>query len=129
MKDSLPHRFTLRRPPAAPPVVDRADVLARSVVMQVATHFGVSETDVVSRCRRRDLAWTRHVAAWVLRDLGYSYPAVAKALAREDHTTVMASVKRVEKIPSLKRDAVILAGLARQTKQDLYSHPNSGDTA
>lgn len=68
-----------------------ADVLA-----VVADRFAVSPDELTGPSRVARIASARHVAAWLLRDSGYSYPEIGRALGGRDHTTAMASVRRVD---------------------------------
>jgi chromosomal replication initiator protein len=74
----------------AGPVAPSAMALAA-----VARRFGVTFAELTSKDRHRRLADARHVAAWVLRQYGLSYPEIGRVLCR-DHTTAMHSVRLIE---------------------------------
>ena len=65
-----------------------------------AEALGTRAEDVLDGRRTGDAAEARHVAYWLLRDGGRSYPEVGR-LADRDHTTVMHGCKRVEADPRL----------------------------
>lgn len=69
--------------------VDIAELLDR-----VCRHFSVTRAQLVSADRHAHIAQARQVAAWLLRERGFSYPAIGREL-NKDHTTIMASVRKV----------------------------------
>ncbi len=79
---------------------------SKRVLDAVAEQFWLTPVEVVSNCRRKDLAEARHVASWIMhRRLGVSLPQVAALLGRRDHTTALNSVRRVEESPRLMAHA------------------------
>jgi chromosomal replication initiation ATPase DnaA len=58
-------------------------------------HFSVTADDVLSGKRDRVHVDARHVAMWLMRDAGRSYPEIGNEIG-VDHSTVMNGVKRVE---------------------------------
>jgi chromosomal replication initiation ATPase DnaA len=65
------------------------------IVQAVADAHGVTVDDLLSRCRISALAYARHHAVWELRRrrLDLSYPLIARALRRVDHTTAIHSYR------------------------------------
>lgn len=61
----------------------------------VSGYFGVTLAEMTGPDRRRRIVTARHVAAWCLRRSGFSFVDIGLALNR-DHTTIMASVRRVD---------------------------------
>ncbi len=53
------------------------------------------------------------VAAWILRNEGFSYPAIGKALNRH-HTSIMYAVSRVDRDEELRAAADAVRTLARR---------------
>lgn len=87
------------RPVVAPKRIpmDLGSVYAPARVLgEVSGRFGVSVAEILSKDRHKSIARARHVAAWLLRQTGMSYPEIGRALGKRDHTTAMASVERVE---------------------------------
>lgn len=86
---------------------------ARRIITATAAAFGMAEAALTGESRLRSIVGPRQVAMLLLRDLlNLSYPAIAKALRRLDHTTAMHGIKaaqvRIEGDPDL---AAIVAGL------------------
>ena len=53
---------------------------------------------MISQNRSKDVAYPRQMAMYMIRqELEYSFPDIAKIFKR-DHTTVMHSIERVEKL-------------------------------
>lgn len=61
------------------------------LVAMAAADNDVVADQILSRIRAVPVATARHQVCWVLRQSGWSYPAIGKAVGR-DHTTVMHSV-------------------------------------
>lgn len=80
------------------------------VVRLSAEAFGVRAVDVLARpfMKTRQVTRARHVAAYVLRSTGLSYPEVGTALAHMDHTSAMSACRRVERSPLLLAVALTL---------------------
>lgn len=78
-------------------VTPRADA-DRSIAIAIAKaagHYGVLPTDIMSTSREKRVAQARHVALWLAREAGVTYPKIGQAVQR-DHSTVIASCRRVE---------------------------------
>jgi len=72
------------------------------LVRRIAAYLDVS----VEQLRRgsrggRKTSTERHLALWVLRQLGYSYPDAARAVGFREHTAAMHGVRRVQNSPEL----------------------------
>ena len=67
----------------------------RAVVVAVASHFGFDYRDLTGTCRSDTMARARFVAMAMLRQRGLSYPEIARAIGRRDHTTAMHGCRRV----------------------------------
>jgi len=66
--------------------------------------LGLDWNDLVSRSRRGNVADTRHIVSKYLRDHGFRYQEIAKALARTNHTTSCYSVKRANELLEIDRN-------------------------
>jgi chromosomal replication initiator protein len=63
----------------------------------VAKRFGVTVADVYSETKDRDAALARQVCMYIARHrLGLSYPRIARAFNRKDHTTAHHAVRKIE---------------------------------
>ena len=73
------------------------------IVSAVAGHFGLSEEDMYSKKRSRDIAGARQVAMYLMREMTQmSTTAVGRVFGGRDHTTVMHGCEKVEE--SLRSD-------------------------
>ncbi len=76
----------------------RKKVDPRDIILEVCKAFGVSIRDVRGNRRTADLVEPRQVCMYLLRkELGIPLEQVAKELNRNDHTTVLHAIERVEK--------------------------------
>jgi chromosomal replication initiation ATPase DnaA len=68
-----------------------------ALVRSVSEHYGIRHPEtLLGRSRHARIAFARHHLAWELKELGYSFPEVGRALGR-DHTTIMASCRTFER--------------------------------
>ncbi|MFG0330504.1 MAG: chromosomal replication initiator protein DnaA [Phycisphaerales bacterium] len=76
----------------------RKPVRVDRIVDSVASRFGVETSDIRGSSRRRAVVDARSVAAYLGRDLtSMSYPELARAMGRRNHSTIKAAVDRVTK--------------------------------
>lgn len=65
-----------------------------AAIIHFAAHAcGLAPADITGRSRRQDVSDARHIAAHLIRQAGYSLPAIGRALGRH-HTTVLASLRQ-----------------------------------
>lgn len=74
----------------------------KRVIDIVSSRYSVPVDDILSPKRDKDIVFPRHVAMYLLRDeLKLSYPKIAVALGRKDHTTAMHSIEKISREISL----------------------------
>jgi chromosomal replication initiator protein len=61
----------------------------------VSKRFGFTADELRFGGREASLANARHIAAWLLRERGLSYPEIGRALSK-DHSTMIHAVRKVE---------------------------------
>lgn len=79
---------------------------AHGVIEATAHWHSVQPADLISKQRGQWVSAARHVAMWLLRESGMSYPDIGRALGGRDHTTAIWGVKRVETTPALRATAL-----------------------
>ena len=67
---------------------------ARDVLEDVAAEHGISVAVLTGGSRIKKIAYARFQAAYEIRQLGFSYPNVARFVGHEDHTSTIHAVKR-----------------------------------
>ena len=88
----------------------RATVPMPSVILDaVALITGISVDALTSKRRERQVAYARHLAMYLLRDLAQqSYAQIGRLLGGRDHTTVLHGYRRVSEMlesdPDVRRD-------------------------
>jgi chromosomal replication initiation ATPase DnaA len=97
--------------------VEAKQPLAMAVVTAVAQDYNLTPEEILSSSRRADVAQARHVAAYVLSvsDPDITYRTIALTLGRDDHTTALNSIKRVEEL--IAADPVLKERIAEMTLQ------------
>ena len=69
----------------------------KKILKTVADFYDVSEKEILSQNRKRDIAHPRQVVMYLMReDLKYSYPLIGAKLGGRDHTTVI-HIPRIKK--------------------------------
>jgi len=86
----------------------------------VALEFNVSEADLRGLSRRADIVRARHVAMYLARsETGASFPRIARALARVNHTSVIHGIKATE--IRMERDPALVLRVEKLRAQLRYS--------
>lgn len=95
------------------PIVGHIKV--RNVVRVVAAHYGISEIDIISARRTKEVMRPRHVAYYLARTLTtLSLPEIGRRMGGKDHTSVLHGVAKMEKqIAGDEQLAAEVAELAR----------------
>ena len=107
-------RLGLRsQPPATPTIATIQDA--------VCAHFAVSRDELLSRSRAQRLAWPRHVAIYLARELtDHSLPLIGREFGDRDHSTVLNACRRAAE--RLERDSAAHSVVDRLTA-DLTTPP------
>lgn len=80
------------------PDVANAKVTIATIQAEVERYFNITHEDIVSSKRSKNITMPRHIAIYLCRYMtSESLEAVGKKFGGRDHTTVMHSVKKIEK--------------------------------
>jgi chromosomal replication initiator protein len=81
-------------------IVDKSkDITIESIQKTVADHFQLKVSDLKSEKRVKTLVVPRQIAIYICRDLTKaSYPEIGDKFGGKDHSTVIHSVKKIEKL-------------------------------
>ncbi len=80
----------------APYVATAAPVTLDKIIDTVAWYYGITRAEMLSRDRSRRVAWPRHVAAYLCRQLTHaSLPEIGEALGGRNHTSILRAVRSV----------------------------------
>ena len=83
----------------AGPAPAHTDTALIEVIAAASDVYGVSADLIVSGSRSRRHVEARHAAMYVAREsTGLSYPVIASAFGRRDHTTVLHAVRKIERL-------------------------------
>ena len=93
---------------AAVPVTERL-----ALISAAGAAYGLDATALLSTSREANTTEARHVAMWLLRQTGMSYPQIGKTFGR-DHTTVMSAIRRVNESPVMTEVAKRLNETTRE---------------
>ncbi|MEY2453541.1 MAG: chromosomal replication initiator protein [Acidimicrobiaceae bacterium] len=79
-------------------------ITAERILEATTKLFGLSREELLSSSRTRPLVIARQIAMYVCRELtDLSFPQIAKAFGKSDHTTVIHAVQKIEKLMGEKR--------------------------
>ena len=79
-------------------------ITAERILEATTKLFGLTREELLSSSRTRPLVIARQIAMYVCRELtDLSFPQIAKAFGKSDHTTVIHAVQKIEKLMGEKR--------------------------
>lgn len=79
----------------------------KDVVKTIAEFYGITESEVYEKTRKKAVVKPRQVIMYILReDFDVSYPTIGEKLGGKDHTTVMHSYEKVKE--DLKTDSSLI---------------------
>ena len=101
------------RPAAAPAVA--------TIQRRVAARYGVRANDLRSARRAVAVAWPRHVAMHLARELTmHSLPAIGRLFGGRDHSSVMYALRRVkDRMACDQFEATVIRSLVHEISADL----------
>lgn len=91
---------------------------AKQIITKVAQHYRLDIEEICSAKRDKHIILPRQIAMYLLRsELHESFPNIARALGRKDHTTAMHSVEKITK--AVKLDYSVRESVA-EIREKLY---------
>ena len=88
----------------------KKNVAIKDVVKTVSEHYGLEESSIYEKTRRKEIVKARQVVMYLLReDFNVSYPLIGQKLGGKDHTTVIHSYLKIK--TDLKNDPQLLQEL------------------
>ena len=73
-------------------------MVIKEIQEAMCAKYNISREELLSSSRKSKYILPRHMAMYLCRKEGYSFPAIAFYFKRKDHTTVMYAVKKIEKL-------------------------------
>jgi len=78
---------------------------ADSILRTVASHFDLQPGQLKARCNAPRIAFPRQIAMYLVRELtGASLPEIARIFGGKHHTTVLHSIRKIERLRQLDQD-------------------------
>ncbi|MCL2122543.1 MAG: DnaA/Hda family protein [Desulfovibrionaceae bacterium] len=85
---------------------DHRPTTPQDIIRQVAEYFSLSPEDIISDTRKPAPAFARQTAMYLCREiLGASYSVIGQIFGGKDHSTVMYSIKKIEKYIIVHKNA------------------------
>ena len=98
----------------------RKSIGVKKILKCIADFYEISEKEILSQDRRREVAHPRQVMMYLMREeMKYSYPLIGSRLGGRDHTTVIHACNKITE--SLKKNDEQLAEEINLLKQEIYS--------
>jgi len=85
------------------------------ILRATARHYDLSIADLKGSRRFRHIVRPRHVAMYLLREQGLSFPFIAKLLGGLDHTTVMSGCRSIEALQTKDEQVKRALNIIRET--------------
>jgi chromosomal replication initiator protein len=87
------------------PPMEKVEVSPGVVFDVIVDHFSVPATDLKGNSRRREISMARQIGMYLMRHhTGLSLPKIGEEFGGKDHTTVMYSCEKIEKLKETDRD-------------------------
>jgi chromosomal replication initiator protein len=91
----------------------RGSVTAEDIIEAVSGHYNLSEDQIISRDRSKDVAFARHVAMYLIREeTSNSLPKIGDSLGGRDHSTIIYGCEKIgdqlEADENLRRDLMAI---------------------
>lgn len=89
----------------------KKNISLRDVIKIVSDFYGIEDSAIYNKTRRKDIVKPRQVAMYILReDFDVSYPAIGDTLGGRDHTTVIHSYEKIKN--DLTTDPILMKEIA-----------------
>lgn len=97
------------------------EAAASEIIGLVCERFLIRDQDLVGSRRHSRFVWPRHITAWLLRQLSLeTSAAIGMAMGGREHSTILSSVRNVEKRMSVEPDfAALVAQLEERARAAL----------
>jgi chromosomal replication initiator protein len=87
------------------PPMEKVEVSPGVIFDVIVDHFSVPATDLKGNSRRREISMARQIGMYLMRHhTGLSLPKIGEEFGGKDHTTVMYSCEKIEKLKETDRD-------------------------
>jgi chromosomal replication initiator protein len=91
----------------------RGSVTTEDIIEAVSQHFNLSEDQIISRKRSKDIAFARQVAMYLIREeTSSSLPKIGESLGGRDHSTILYGCEKIgdqlEADEHLRRDIMAI---------------------
>lgn len=98
----------------------RKVIALKKMLKSVADFYDISEKDILSQNRKREVSHPRQVLMYLMREeMKYSYPLIGSKLGGKDHTTVIHAYTKI--VEHLKNNDESLIEEINLLKQEMYS--------
>jgi chromosomal replication initiator protein len=68
----------------------------KQIIEVVASYYDLATSDLLNRCRRKDIVKPRQIAMYIMReDLKASFPGIGEQLGGRDHSTAMHAYEKI----------------------------------
>ena len=74
-------------------------VTEQKILSTIASYYNLSISQITGKIKTSNIAFARHIAIYLIRDmLNLSFKKIGDLFSKRDHSTIMHSVEKVEKM-------------------------------
>jgi len=97
INDSLPSLAKIKKLMSGIVNAPKKTTSHKAILKSVAEFYDISISDLLNKCRRKEIVWPRQIAMYLMRcELRSSYPFIGEKLGGRDHTTVIYACEKIE---------------------------------
>ena len=90
--------------------IDPNELTSQRVINVVSDYYKISKSDIVGKKRKAEIVIVRHMAIWMIRKLlGIPLKEIGRIFGNRDHSTIMSSIKTIDKKMSINNIIKIAA--------------------
>ncbi|WP_051619088.1 chromosomal replication initiator protein DnaA [[Mycoplasma] collis] len=85
--------------------LSKKNITPERIIQCVANYYRIKPNEIASKSRRKDLVVARNMVVWLMRKcLEFAYEKIGKYLGGKNHSTIIASYKKIESEIQKSRD-------------------------
>lgn len=78
--------------------INPVELTPSRVINTVASYYKINKSDIIGKSRKKNIVLARHMAIWLVRKiLNIPYKEIGKIFGNKDHSTIMSSIKVIDK--------------------------------
>lgn len=76
---------------------ENKNITLEKILETTSKYYKLNPNDIIGKSRRKEIVLARHITMWLIRNLtNHSYKEIGKFFKGKDHSTVMASIEKID---------------------------------